>query len=267
MNQSDSISLEEIKSIIKTKKIGCKIEYYPIIGSTNDIARKLAIAGSPEGTVIIAGIQTRGRGRLGRKWLSSKGGIWLSIILKPKMLPNIATIITSIVGIAVHKTLCTDGIDLRLKWPNDIMVDDKKLGGILTEIGTELNTINYLLIGVGINVNNNLSDFPAEIRDKVTTLKVLKGTELSRAYIISQFLEEFEDMYNTLDRGEYSTIFREWKNLSDTLGRKVKVVTENKIYEGVAMDIDADGSLVLKLNDTKKISIIAGDCIHLNEKI
>ena len=183
------------------------------------------------------------------------------------MLPNIATIITSMVGIAVYKTLCTDGINLRLKWPNDIMVDDKKLGGILIEIGTELNTINYLLIGVGINVNNNLSDFPTEIRDKVTTLKILQGTERSRAHIISQFLEEFEDIYNTFDKGEQSTIFREWKNLLDTLGRKVKVVTENKIYEGVAMDIDADGSLVLKLSDTKIISIIAGDCIHLNEKI
>jgi BirA family biotin operon repressor/biotin-[acetyl-CoA-carboxylase] ligase len=217
--------------------------------------------------VIIAETQSRGRGRMGREWLSPKGGVWISVVLRPRLSPDEVPKLALMLGVAAAKTLLLEGLECRLKWPNDVLVNDKKVCGILTEIDAELDMVNYIIAGVGINVNNDPMDFPLEFRDTATTLKAELGREVPRAPIVRHFLEELERDYRVFIAGASSTLLEEWRRLSGTLGRKVRIVTHGRTFEGIATNIDDNGALLLRSEDGNTVRILSGDCIHLEEKI
>lgn len=224
------------------------------VGSTNDFAREIA-SGSESWTVVIAEIQTAGRGRLGREWLSPTGGIWMSIILKPRVPPSEAFRYTMAASVAVCRSLRDlYGLNARIKWPNDVLVNGRKICGILTEISAELDIINYIVIGIGINANMSASSLPEEWN--ATTISAELGMEISRVELIIRVLEEMRAL---LESGE---LYQEWVRLSDTINRRVRVRGFGEVI-GLAESLEPDGALILRRDDGKLVRILAGDCIHL----
>jgi BirA family biotin operon repressor/biotin-[acetyl-CoA-carboxylase] ligase len=254
----------EIRRGLETRTLGRRIEYYEEVGSTNDIARELASKGAPEGTLVIAERQTKGRGRLGREWLSPRGGLWFSIILRPKLAPGEVARLALMLGVVVARVLNAYGLRCRLKWPNDVLVRGRKVCGILTEIDAEMDRVNYVVAGIGINVNNEVRDFPAEFRHAATTMKAELGREVARAPLLRHLLEELEEYYGRLAR-EDQAVLEEWRELSSTLGKRVRVVTQSRTLEGIALDIADDGALLLQLEDGRVERILSGDCLHIGK--
>ncbi len=224
------------------------------VGSTNDFARDIA-SESESGTVVIAEVQTSGRGRLGRSWLSPAGGIWMSVILKPNAPPTEAFRATMAASVAVCKALSSlYGLEARIKWPNDVLLNNKKVCGILTEISAELDVIKYVVIGIGINANIRASEFPEEWN--ATSISEELGREVSRNELISKILEELELSLKSED------LYQDWVHLSATLGRRVRVYGFNEVI-GVAESLGSDGSLMVRMDDGTLVKILAGDCMHL----
>lgn len=256
----------EIRRRLKTRVFGTKIQHYEEVGSTNDVAKELASRGAPQGTLVIAERQTGGRGRMGRTWYSPRGGLWFSIILRPDLTPGEVPLLALTLGVGVAKALAKEGLDCRLKWPNDVLINGRKVCGILTELDAEMDIVNYVIAGIGINVNNDVEDFPEEFRRLATTVKAVLGKEVSLVGLLVRVLQELEDAYFTLERKGGSVILDEWRRLSSTLGKKVKVVTHGVTLEGIARDVAENGALVLELESGRRESIISGDCVHI-EKI
>jgi BirA family biotin operon repressor/biotin-[acetyl-CoA-carboxylase] ligase len=258
----------EVKRGLQTTQLGQEIHYFKETGSTNDIAKELASEDAQEGTIVIAETQKSGRGRLGREWISPKGGVWLSVILRPQINPEHAPKIAIIAGLAVVKTLTgLYNIECKLKWPNDVLIKEKKVCGILTEIDAEMDKINYIVVGIGINANVDLNSFPVEIKKGATTLKNELKREVSRVRLVQRLLEELESNYTLFNEKGFSQLREEWKKFAGTLGRRVRIITQDKIIEGEAVDIDGDGALLVRLDDGSVEKVISGDCVHLNEKI
>ena len=249
---------------LKTKYIGKKFLYFDEVNSTNEKANELAVD-VEEGTVIIAEKQKKGIGRFGREWFSPKGGVYVSVVLKPKISPIDASKMTLIAGIAVAKVIRKLGLDAKLKWPNDILIHGKKVGGILTSISTKEYKIDYVIVGIGINANVDLSMFPKEVQEGATSLKGELKTEVSTEKIIEDVLYEIEMNYEIFKfkKGNFTYLLNEWKRLSDTIGKKVKIKMQTEVIEGEAVGINRDGALILKLEDGSLKNIIAGECIHL----
>ena len=252
---------DEIRSGLKTTLLGKDIKYFDEAVSTNNIAKEIA-ATSNEGTIVIAEQQRSGRGRLGREWVSPRGGIWFSLILKPKTPVKNASRITLIAGLAVAKTIRNLGIEASIKWPNDVLVNGKKVCGILTEIEAELDQIAYVVVGIGINVNFELKDIPSEFQETTTTVKQEMGHYIDRLQFIQDLLFELEQQYIKFSTQSFNSILSEWVAMSDTIGKEVKVTTPNKIIEGKAIGITPDGALIVKKNDGSRQEIIAGQCIY-----
>ncbi len=252
----------EIRENLKTRVFGNKdIHYFDEIDSTNTKAKELAEQGAPEGTLVIAENQTLGRGRRGRQWYSSHGkGIYATIILRPNIPPTGAPRITLMTAVAMAKALLSQvNMSIRIKWPNDILVKNKKLLGILTEISTEMDAVNYILVGFGLNVNTPHQDFPSEIRDIATSVFVETGEEQSRRRLLQACLEQFETHYNMFKQNEFGTILQQWKLLSKTMGSKIVVDVLGRKHTGIILDIDDDGVLILKDNENKIHRIFSGD--------
>ena len=235
---------------------------YDSVASTNNLTMSLADRGAiASGTVIIADRQTRGKGRLGRTWESPAGlNIYLSIVIRPELEPKnvtMLTILAAVAGAAALRKTCN--IPVSIKWPNDLVIADKKLGGILTEVRADPDRISLAVIGVGINVNMTDKDFPEEIRYSATSVKQETGTVFSRNEIIIQFLREFEYWYGLLKTGGRTPLLDAWRKGSSTLGRKVRASVGETSISGIAEDIDDNGMLILKIQSGEKITISAGD--------
>jgi BirA family biotin operon repressor/biotin-[acetyl-CoA-carboxylase] ligase len=261
--------IKKLKNGLNTKLIGQDIKYYSTLSSTNEEARRLADLGAIEGTVVLAETQTGGRGRRGRAWESPAGGIWFTILLRPRITPALAPLITLISGISGVNTISKiANLNSTLKWPNDIRINGKKVCGILTELTTEQDMVSYILVGLGFNVNNKVSDFPIELSDKATTLSEELNHELDRNLFTRDFFEEFENLYfNFVQNPDkyLSEILEEWRKVSDTLGRNVKIETISGVINGIAIDISPEGALILKKETGEELKIIAGDCIYLDQ--
>jgi len=262
VSRPDLLLPQEVQRGLSTNYIGKEIYYFPELKSTNIIAKEKALhraEGINEGTLIIAERQSAGKGRLGRKWFSPLGGIWLSVILYPQLPPFYIPRITLMTVVAAVKAIkmCTQ-IELQIKWPNDILINEKKVCGILTEMSAELDIINWVVVGIGINANIDLRDFPEDIQENTISLKEASGKEISRVKLAQTFLQEFEKYYDKLKRKEFSSILREWKLYSHTLGRKIRVDMGERIITGEAVDINEEGALVLKKEDGELIKIISG---------
>ncbi len=251
----DSISAKVVTEGLQTCFIGRRVLYFPSITSTNEVAKKEAQQKAVEGTVIITGEQTRGRGRLKRAWLTPKGNIALSIILYPDIsyLPSLIMLASLAV---THCIELVTSLKTQIKWPNDVIINGKKVCGILIESDIQGNKVHYAVIGIGINVNLRLADFP-DIQPSATSLYNELGKEVPRLSLIQHLLAEFERLYLIISNGR--SIYEEWRDSLVTLGKNVRVTAGDTIYEGVAESVTGDGSLLLRSLDGKLIKIVAGD--------
>ena len=250
----------EVASGLKTRTIGKKdIYYFDSIPSTNDKACELAEGGSPDGSLVIAETQTSGRGRLGRKWLSPKAeGIYFSIILRPDVQMDEIPAITLIAAGAVIKAIKRQcGIEARMKWPNDVYINGRKVCGILTEIKAQPDRVDFLVLGMGINVNTSRKKLPAE----GTSLEAETGARYDRVDLLKKILEEVEKDY-TLFRAEgFESLREECKEFSSVLGKSLKIDQYDGSVEGVAVDIDSRGALILRTRSGEKRRIFSGDVV------
>ncbi|GBG57246.1 bifunctional ligase/repressor BirA [Sporomusaceae bacterium FL31] len=250
----------EIQAAVKTKILGRDIRYFTHIDSTNNEAKKIAAAGAAEGTIVVSESQNSGRGRLSRGWYSPEhSGIWLSVILRPAFSPQEAPKCTLLAAVAITRAirgLCK--VDCGIKWPNDILYDGKKLVGILTEMSAEMDAINHIVIGMGINVNIAQQDFPVELQDIATSLSIILGQPISRIDLLCEILLQLEELYiQAIDTG-FSGILNEWRKYSITIGQTVDVIGVNRKFTGIAVDIDEDGALLVE-TDNGRQKVIAGD--------
>jgi len=256
------------KSLPSTLEIGKEIVVYDEVESTNSKANELLKQGYPSGTVVIADRQTKGKGRLGRTWISPSGkNLYMSIALKPNIPPKYATVLTltSVVACTTALRRYTD-IPVMIKWPNDMLVDDKKVGGILTEMKIEGEKIKSAVVGIGINVNMTEQDMPDEIKEIASSLKICKGEDFSRGLLAVEIIKEFDKWYQLLERRQRKTIIDRWMQLSGTIGRQVKIVLTDRELIATAEAIDEEGRLIVKLSDGTYEKICAGDVTLLRAK-
>jgi BirA family biotin operon repressor/biotin-[acetyl-CoA-carboxylase] ligase len=253
--EESSLTPAAITNNLNTRFMGQRVICYPRLTSTMDVAKREAQQGAVEGTVVIAGEQTAGRGRIKRAWLSPKGSIALSIILYPSLayLPSLIMVASLAVVHCIDKVT---GLKSQIKWPNDVLVNNKKVCGILIESDVRGNTVDYAIIGIGINVNLRLSDFP-EIPPTATSLSHELGRDISCLDVTRCLLAETERLYLTLPSGD--SVYQEWRDNLATLGKKVRVISGETIYKGLAESVASDGSLLLRQSNGNLIKIVAGD--------
>ena len=255
----------EVKKGLKTKFMGKDIHYFKEVDSTNDVAKYLAENGAEEGTVVVAEIQNRGKGRRGKTWISPPGGVWMSIILRPDIPPSKAPQLTLVTGVAVAETLKKElNLDVGIKWPNDILIGNKKVCGILTEVNASINNVNYIIVGIGIDMNVDVPLLPPDLQKGATSLKNELDTEINGAILVQKFLLNLEKLYSQFTAGKFPDILNEWRFLSKTIGSKVEVRTRGKTIRGDAVGINKDGILILELDDGSLRKIISGECLHIN---
>ncbi len=243
----------------KDRVIGSSHIYLEEVGSTN-VEAKAAALDYPDGSVVISDSQTSGKGRLGRYWDSAKGkGIWLSLILKPRISMAEAMILTQMAGAGVCDALKTAGYEAKIKWPNDVVVQGRKVCGILAEMSGEPEQLNYVILGIGINVNQNPSDFPEELRNKAISLKMVDSEEKSRNLILDLLLERLEHYYALVKNKDTAEIIKFCRNNSATLDNQVKVIYNDKIIEGKAINLTENGGLIIEDQTGQTMEIISGE--------
>ena len=250
----------EVKTGLQTKFIGRKIYYYESLGSTMDMALPLGIKGEPEGAIVLAEAQTKGRGRLGRQWVSPKyKGIYASIILRPKISPQAAPILTLLSAVSICEAIKeVTQIEAQIKWPNDILINNKKLGGILTELNAEMDEVRFVVIGIGLNVNNDKKNLVSG----ATSLKEQKKENVNRINLLQELLRKIEANYLLFQTRGAGLIIEKWRDYNITLGKRVKVYAHKEHYEGEAIDIDTDGGLLLRSDSGLTQKVTAGDVVH-----
>lgn len=265
----DRLFPEEIGEGLSTRFLGRNVFYFDSVPSTNNVAKELAGQGAPDGAVVVAEEQTGGKGRLGRHWSSTKyKGIFFSFILYPPLTPPEANLVTLMAAVAMASAVRNEtGVIAGIKWPNDLLVDGKKICGILVELSAEMERINHMVVGVGVNVNQEENDFPGDVRSKATSLKVHAGFSISRASLVRAFLEEFEKWYDlSLEQG-FAPVLARWKEMSVSLNCPVRIHTPNDAWDGWAEDIGADGALLLRLPGGDIKRVISGEVsLRLTEK-
>jgi len=255
----DALTAEEVLPVLSTKSIGRYYHFFEELASTNDEAKRLGAAGAPAGTLVVAERQTAGRGRLGRTWTSPPGGLWLSLLLRPNLPLADLGPLTVLAAVALAKALAREtGVKARIKWPNDLLVEQHKIAGILAEAQGELGCANQVVLGLGLNVNQETADFPADIRARATSLRGILGHEMRRAPILRAFLEVFEDLYeHGLIHGFRDVLAQAAAN-SATLGHPVRITGQSGVLEGLAVRLDPDGALVVR-TATGDVRVMAGD--------
>jgi len=232
------------------------IHYFDSAGSTMEIARELARKGCPDFSVVIAETQTKGRGRMDRNWWSPEGGLYFTLVLRPHIPPVMSPLVNFGAAIVLARTLhdiCN--VDARVKWPNDILVDGRKVSGMLSEMEAADDQVSFVNIGIGINMNNDLPpDLPF-----ATSVKNISGKTCSRKAFLTEFLDRLEDRIHQPD---LAGVITEWKTCSATLGQQVKIVSRQGVTEGKAMDVDPTGALIVRTQDGNLEKIYYGDCFH-----
>lgn len=235
-----------------------QIHYFDETSSTMEIAKDLAQKGCPDFTVVIAGRQKKGRGRLKRVWISDDGGLYFTLVLRPRLPIVLSARVSFLASLTLARVLqqwCK--IDAKVKWPNDILVQERKISGMLTELEAEADQVNFINIGIGINVNND----PSRSEPQASSIKKILGKSVSRRELLARFLDELE---TRMQHADLDGIVPEWKKYTLTLNRRVRIVTNRETSEGLAVDVDDNGALVLELDDGSLKKILYGDCFHAN---
>lgn len=261
------MTASEIQNGLRTKTLGREIESFDQIDSTNDLARRRGINGVPEGMLILADSQIAGRGRHGRRWHAAPGSsILASLILRHRLLANqigLPSIVGAVaIAAAIHELT---NIAATIRWPNDVLIRGKKVSGILTELDYDRNRQPFLVMGLGVNVNTSLADFPQDIRASATSLRIEVGRTFSRVALIQTILHRLEEYYLHLKSGEVASLIARANTLSSTGGRWVQVQTAEKIIDGRDEGIDQDGGLLLRdeAGDVRKYLI--GEVVHTKQ--
>ena len=256
----DQLSPEITIPNLKTIAFGRAYCYEKQIDTTNRLAKELANHGAVEGTIVVAEEQVGGKGRLQRGWFSpAYKGMWLSIVLRPTFSPSEAPKVTFLFAVAMAKVLRRHGIDAGIKWPNDILVNNKKIVGILTELSAEVDQIHYVVTGIGLNINIDSDDFPDELHKIATSMKMCTGKHWDRSKIVAEFLAELEKLYYYILKNGFEELFQEWIKLNVTLGADVLVLSGDSSYEGKAIELDSSGGLWVQTLDGNKELVQAGD--------
>lgn len=260
ISSPDRLFPSEINYGLRTKFIGAKAYYFDSVSSTMDIAMEMGINNAPEGTIILAETQSQGRGRLGRIWFSPKyKGIYLSLILRPKLLPNFTPVLTLLTGVSICEAIKEiTALDVKIKWPNDIIIHNKKLGGILTELNAEMDATRFVIIGIGLNVNSAAKTLVSG----ATSLRNEKKENISRREVLQEILRRIEANYLSFQEKGAQPIIEKWRTYNITLHRRVRITSQNKHLEGQAVDIDTDGGLLLRKDSGLTEKIMSGDVVH-----
>ncbi|MCM2271242.1 MAG: biotin--[acetyl-CoA-carboxylase] ligase [candidate division Zixibacteria bacterium] len=262
----DLLTATEVGYQLKTRLIGRHIHSYRLVKSTNDLVSQMAESGAPEGSIVTAEQQSQGRGRLGRTWFSPEStGIYVSILLRPHIKPEQAPGLSIMTSLALADTL--DPVapgEVQIKWPNDILIGGKKVCGVLTELSAERHRILHVVVGVGINVNQRAADFPADIKRTATSLRVVTKKKLNRAELLKSFLRNFEREYLDYQKYGLKKSQRRLRKYSSMLGKSVRILSGENVIEGVAVDIDTSGALIL-YHGGKRIPISAGEVSILKQ--
>lgn len=255
----DIIDGNEILPLLTTKYMGKNFIHYDKVDSTNVECRKECNNNPIEGTVIVAEEQASGKGRLGRSWVSPKGtGIWMSIVLTPKISPIMAPRSTLIGAAAVYTALKDMGIPVGVKWPNDIIINGKKICGILTEMNAEIERINYVIMGIGINVN--MDSFPEELKEKATSLKIELGNEIDRKKLVAAILNNLENYYDDFkNTGDISRVIEICREGSLLINKEVRLINGNDEVICTVLDIDEDGELIVRYKDGTLGRVMSGE--------
>jgi BirA family biotin operon repressor/biotin-[acetyl-CoA-carboxylase] ligase len=257
--KADLLDADRISRSLRTAWLGKDLQVVKQVSSTNELAIS-SISSSPNGSVVLAEVQNAGKGRLSRPWASPPGGIWMSLILKPRMPLSQVYQINMAVSVALCRVLSTQfGLDAGIKWPNDLLIRQLKICGILMEVGAQVDRLDYAVVGIGLNANNDISQFPAGWRS--TTIAAQLGHEIDRCDLIPRILQEIEVAYENMGHKE---IFEEWRSRSVTLNRQVLITSATGDRIGRAVDLAEDGALILEIGE-KRERILAGDCIHLRD--
>lgn len=254
LSAPDVMDQTELESIHATEWAGCEIYYFDSIDSTNTKAKELAEEGHPSGTLVVADRQTAGKGRRGRSWESPSGiGIFMTLMLKPEINPNHASMLTLVAAMATTRAIRrVTGVPAMIKWPNDIVMNGKKVCGILTEMSAQFDYINHIVIGIGINVHNE--DFPEEIAQTASSIYLESGQHIHRASLIEAFLEEFEDVYaEYLKTEDMEGLQKEYDSMLVNRGRQVRVLDPKEPFEGKAMGITKKGELIVDTWESRKL--------------
>ncbi len=250
----DILSENELRSIRKTQWLGKKIYYEPVMGSTNTRAMQLAEEGAPHGTLVVTDRQDNGRGRCGRKWETPPGtAIAMTFLLRPKIRPNNASMLTIVAAMAVVRGIEDEtGLKVGIKWPNDIIINSKKVSGILTEMSAQIDYVNHIVIGIGINVQTE--DFPEELRDIATSLYLELGRKINRAALIEKICEYFETYFRIfLQTEDLSLIVQQYNSYLVNMDRPVRVMDAKEPYDGKARGITARGELLVDTWESRKL--------------
>lgn len=263
----DRVTPLELLPLLATHDVGRTVHYRDELPSTNDFAYRLAQEGAFHGEVVITEQQTQGRGRRGRAWVSPPGlNLYFSVVLRPELPPQRAPELTLVAAVAVAQTLQEAGGDARIKWPNDLLIGGRKVGGILTELSAEPEQIHFVILGVGVNLNARLADFPPEVAEIATSLAEARSQRVPRALFTAALLTRLEQWLEVHKSEGFEPIRAAWKKHSATLGQEVLVKTERREFTGVAEDIDPSGALLVRTKDGTVEKVVAGDVEQLRTR-
>jgi BirA family biotin operon repressor/biotin-[acetyl-CoA-carboxylase] ligase len=258
----DALNADDLLARLgKTKVVGRDIRVFVETTSTNDIIEKLARDGVKEGVVVFAESQTRGRGRLGRKWISpAKKGLWFSVLLRPDLRPQQTTQLTVATATALARAIQLEtGIKSEIKWPNDILIRGKKVAGILTELSAELDHVKYIILGIGVDVNLTATEFPAELRPIATSLRAETDKIISRANLAVAIMRELDKDYARICSGDFASLADEWEARCTTIGQNVTIRIGERQIRGRAEALSEEGALLVRTEHGRLEPIIGGD--------
>ncbi|HSB21234.1 MAG TPA: biotin--[acetyl-CoA-carboxylase] ligase [Anaeromyxobacteraceae bacterium] len=263
----DRLTALELRPLLATHDLGQVLHCFEELASTNDTARQLAEEGAAHGEVVIAERQTAGRGRRGRGWISPPGrNLHLSAVLRPDLPPLRAPEITLVASVGLCHAVRRAGADAGIKWPNDLVVGERKLGGILTEMAAEADRVQWVVLGVGVNLNSRPEDFPEELRPAVTSVAAERGQPVPRALFAAAALALLEEWLDRYAEGGFAAVRDEWRVLSDTLGRQVRVAAEGREIRGLAEDVDESGALLVRTGGGRLEAVRSGEVVHLRAR-
>lgn len=260
ISSPDLLIPQEISTNLETNFIGKKIYYFESISSTMDLALKLGAEAEEEGAIVVAETQTKGRGRLGRHWISAKHkGIYFSLLLRPRIAPANVAILTLLIAVsAVEAIKESVGVEVNIKWPNDLLIGLKKIGGILTEINAETDLVHFIVIGLGLNVNNDDKSLVAH----ATSLKEYKKETINRVSLFQRMLSVIEDNYLHFQKEGFEFVIKKWLAYNATIGKRIKIESNLKHIEGEAVGIDSDGGLLVRSDSGLMQKVMAGDVTY-----
>ncbi|HEY6912835.1 MAG TPA: biotin--[acetyl-CoA-carboxylase] ligase [Myxococcales bacterium] len=257
----DQLGEAQIEPLLANGELGRRIHHFDEVESTNDEAHRLAEAGALHGEVVTAELQTRGRGRRGRSWVAPAGkSLAMSIILRPTLPPSRAAEITLVAAVAVAEAARELGAAAtRIKWPNDLDCRGRKLAGLLAELRAEADRVRHVVLGIGFNVSLQPGDFPEELRSSATSLLMESGEHKPRPVVCAAILEHLEEWFSLHETEGFAPVAERWRELSSTLGQRVRVAAEGGSFEGEAVDLAEDGALLVRGGRGEMVRVMAAD--------